>query len=183
MEAMGIMREKRTYIFGPVLSRRLGYSLGVDIFHFKVCNLNCIYCELGRTTKQIMSRLEYISKEAIFAELEDVIRKAKHPFDYITLTGSGEPTLNSQIGELIRCIKSFTAIPIAVLTNSTLLYLPEVRHDLIEADLVLPSLDAASQRVFRKSIEQMADCKLKKLSRDKSLFAINVNLKVKEIIQ
>jgi wyosine [tRNA(Phe)-imidazoG37] synthetase (radical SAM superfamily) len=137
-------------VYGPVPSRRLGFSLGVDIAPFKTCSLDCVYCQLGRTTNKTIERREYIGVDQILRELEKVL-KEEGEIDYITFSGSGEPTLNSNIGKMIsRVKKMMTSIPIAVLTNGTLLYQPQVREDLLEADLVIPSLDAASQNVFER---------------------------------
>jgi wyosine [tRNA(Phe)-imidazoG37] synthetase (radical SAM superfamily) len=147
------------YIFGPVPSRRLGISLGVDLVPFKTCTFNCIYCQLERTTNQTLKRKEYIKAKNILSELqawfirENSRKKNSRKFalpNYITLSGSGEPTLNSKIGEIISGIKKMTSIPVAVLTNGSLLYRKEVRDSLKEADLVVPSLDAASAKTFKK---------------------------------
>lgn len=138
------------YLFGPVPSRRLGMSLGVDLVPKKVCSLNCIYCEVGPTTKLTTQRLEYIPYRKIVTELNDYFATSPPP-DYITFSGYGEPTLNSVIGKIIAFIKKNQPhIPVAVLTNGTLLSLPEVRNELRHADLVLPSLDAATQEIFEK---------------------------------
>jgi len=137
------------FIFGPVPSRRLGNSLGIDLIPFKTCSFDCIYCQLGTTTTRTISRKEYIPVEAILSELKEVLNK-KRPIDYLTLSGSGEPTLNSRIGEIIREIKKLTTIPIAVLTNSSLLFQEKVREELKEADLVIPSLDSAVQSTFEQ---------------------------------
>jgi len=137
------------YIFGPVPSRRLGFSLGVDLTGHKRCSLNCIYCQLGPTPRRTVARRQYIVIADIIAELKRALRSNRR-IDFITLSGSGEPTLNSKIGPLIKAIKKITAIPVAVLTNSTLLTNPRVAKGLLEADVVAPSLDAASQEVFRK---------------------------------
>ncbi len=136
-------------IFGPVPSRRLGFSLGVDTIPFKTCSLDCIYCQLGKTTNKTVQRKEYIMADGILKELEKVFKEGKR-IDYITFSGSGEPTLNSKIGEMIDRIKKLTSIPVAVLTNGTLLYLPQVQEELSRADIVIPSLDAVSQDVFEK---------------------------------
>ena len=136
-------------IFGPVPSRRLGFSLGIDTIPFKTCSLDCIYCQLGRTTNKTVGRKEYIKAEKILKELEKVLEKGKR-IDYITFSGSGEPTLNSKIGEMIKRIKKLTSIPVAVLTNGTLLYLPQMQEELSQADIVIPSLDAVSQDIFKK---------------------------------
>jgi len=134
-------------IFGPVPSRRLGFSLGIDVIPFKTCSLDCIYCQLGRTTHKTVKRKEYVSSNQILKELREFL-KEKKKVDYITFSGSGEPTLNSNIGKMINKNKKITSIPVAVLTNGTLLYYPQVREDLLEADLVIPSLDAVSEKVF-----------------------------------
>jgi wyosine [tRNA(Phe)-imidazoG37] synthetase (radical SAM superfamily) len=136
------------YIFGPVPSRRLRRSLGVDLVPYKTCTFNCIYCDLGRTTHKTISRQSYVLPEDIQGEFEICLSALEKKPDYITLSGSGEPTLNTDIGEIIRSIKDITSTPIAVLTNSSLLSLNEVRMDLSEADVVLPSLDAITPTLF-----------------------------------
>ncbi|MDF1571381.1 MAG: radical SAM protein [Bacteroidales bacterium] len=138
------------YLFGPVPSRRLGNSLGVDLVTRKVCSLNCVYCESGRTTKLTHDRMEYVPYNSIIRELEDFFSRQEDP-DYITFSGAGEPTLNRRIGELIQFIKARKpGIPVAVITNGTLLFDARVRKELLPADLVLPSLDAATQEVFEQ---------------------------------
>ncbi len=138
----------QSHIFGPVPSRRLGLSLGIDPVPYKVCSFDCVYCQLGRTTKKTIQRREYVPKKLIMKELEESLTKGEE-IDYITFSGSGEPTLNSKIGEMIRDTKRMTDIPIAVLTNSSLLFEVEVRDELRKADLVLPSLDAVKQNIFK----------------------------------
>jgi wyosine [tRNA(Phe)-imidazoG37] synthetase (radical SAM superfamily) len=138
------------YLFGPVPSRRLGMSLGVDLVPKKVCSLNCLYCEVGNTTRLTTERKEYIPYKKIVAELNDYFINNPMP-DYITFSGYGEPTLNSALGDIIKYIKDKQPeIPVAVLSNGTLFSLPEVRDELSMADLVLPSLDAATQNTFEK---------------------------------
>ena len=138
------------YLFGPVPSRRLGMSLGVDLAPKKVCSLNCVYCEVGKTTKLTLDRKEYIKADKVQAELEAYFKESPDP-DYITFSGYGEPTLNSAIGEILTFIKQLRPdIPVAVLTNGTLFADKEVRTSLLNADLVLPSLDAVSEEVFQK---------------------------------
>jgi len=132
------------HVYGPVPSRRLGRSLGIDLVPFKTCTYNCVYCQLGRTTKKTLKRKEYVSVEMILIELERKLSAGDIP-DYISLAGSGEPTLNSGIGDLIVKIKDLTDIPVAVLTNGSLLWMREVQDALLAADLVLPSLDAGDQ--------------------------------------
>ncbi|MBW8041152.1 MAG: radical SAM protein [Planctomycetes bacterium] len=141
--------EEKKYLYGPVTSRRLGLSLGVDIVPFKVCTLDCIYCQLGGTTQKTTDRAEYVPPEAILAELRETIARGMKA-DFITIGGSGEPTLNSRLGELIDGIKKITDIPVALLTNGTLLYRQDVRADCAKADVVLPSLDAGGKRVFEE---------------------------------
>ena len=136
------------YIFGPVPSRRLGLSLGVDLIPLKTCSYDCIYCQLIRTTVKTISREEYVSLEEIVEELKIKLREEPRP-DYITLSGSGEPTLYSRIGELISEIKKLTSIPVAVITNSSLLWKEEVQESLLEADLLLPSLDVGDEGLFK----------------------------------
>jgi wyosine [tRNA(Phe)-imidazoG37] synthetase (radical SAM superfamily) len=138
------------HLFGPVPSRRLGMSLGVDLVPHKVCSLNCVYCECGATTNLTTERKEYVSFDEIIAELNDFFKNNDNP-DYITFSGAGEPTLNIHIGKVIDYIKTnFRNIPIAVLTNGSLLSKPDVRKELFQADLILPSLDAATNLAFKK---------------------------------
>jgi wyosine [tRNA(Phe)-imidazoG37] synthetase (radical SAM superfamily) len=136
------------HIYGPVPSRRLGRSLGIDLVPFKTCTYDCIYCQLGRTTKRTIKRKEYVPIEDILFELKQKLAADDAP-DYISLAGSGEPTLNSGIGDLIVKIKEMTHIPVAVLTNGSLLWMREVQDALEAADLVLPSLDAGTHTLFR----------------------------------
>lgn len=137
------------FLYGPVPSRRLGYSLGIDIIPYKTCTLDCIYCQLGRTPKTTVLRKKYRPADKILAQIKKVFA-TKSKIDMITFSGSGEPTLHQGIGQLIREIKKTTSIPVTVLTNGTLLSNPEVRQALMAADLVVPSLDAATQEVFEK---------------------------------
>jgi wyosine [tRNA(Phe)-imidazoG37] synthetase (radical SAM superfamily) len=138
----------RPLVFGPKRSRRLGHSLAVDVVHRKTCPLDCVYCELGRTDHLTLERREYVSVETVLEELRTVLRNGADGIDHITLSASGEPTLNSKLGEIIRRIKEMTTIPVAILTNGVLLFREDVRRDLLQADIVLPSLDAASDHVF-----------------------------------
>ncbi len=141
---------KYKYLFGPVPSRRLGISLGIDLVPMKTCSLNCIYCECGRTTHLTLARREYVPIDVIYLELSNYLTHHPKP-DYITFSGSGEPTLNSRIGDVIRFIRSQTSeISTAVLTNGTLLFDEKVRSELKDAAVVIPSLDAATDVVFKK---------------------------------
>ncbi|MBA7478121.1 GTP 3',8-cyclase [subsurface metagenome] len=139
----------KKYFYGPVPSRRLGRSYGVDIVPLKVCTLDCVYCQLGKTTDRTIKRRNYGPIEPILAELRETLAEGLES-DFITIAGSGEPTLNSQLGELIDGIKKITDIPVAVLTNGTLLYKKDVRADCAKADVVMPSLDAGDERTFQK---------------------------------
>ena len=143
------MTEKTNQIYGPVPSRRLGFSLGVDPIPFKTCTLDCIYCQLGKTTNKTVERREYVPESKILPQLEEAL-SLNQRIDYITFSGSGEPTLNSQIGKLIKKIKKMSHVPVAVLTNGTLLFQEELRQELLEADLVIPSLDGATQETFER---------------------------------
>jgi wyosine [tRNA(Phe)-imidazoG37] synthetase (radical SAM superfamily) len=134
------------YVFGPVPSRRLGRSLGVDVIPFKTCTFDCIYCQLGRTTNKTTERREWAPLEGVLEELRGKL--VLEP-DYITIGGSGEPALYSRIGDLIDGIHAITEIPVAVLTNGSLLWDEVVRNELSKADVVMPSLDAGSNTLFR----------------------------------
>ena len=138
------------YLFGPVPSRRLGMSLGVDLVPKKVCSLNCVYCEVGETTKLTIDRKEYVKQDKIISELDEFMKNSPK-LDYITFSGYGEPTLNSRIGDVLSYIKQhYPDVKTAVLTSGALLSDKKVRSELLAADVVLPSLDAASQFVFEK---------------------------------
>jgi len=143
------MPEEKKYLFGPVPSRRLGLSLGVDIVPLKTCTQDCIYCQLGVSAEPTIQRKEYVPIEDVIGQLKQRIATGLSA-DYITLSGSGEPTLNSQLGLLIDEISRLTSIPVAVLTNGTLFSDPAVRADCAKADVVLPSLDAGDEQTFKK---------------------------------
>jgi wyosine [tRNA(Phe)-imidazoG37] synthetase (radical SAM superfamily) len=134
-------------IYGPVPSRRLGLSLGVDLVPYKVCSYNCIYCQIGVTPETTILRRPYIHADEIISQLSVKLKEGITP-DYITLGGSGEPTLNSDIGVIIGRIKSITDVPVAVLTNGGMLYDPSIRAALAHADVVLPSFDACDESMF-----------------------------------
>lgn len=137
--------DQPTHVFGPVPSRRLGRSLGVDLVPFKTCSYDCIYCQLGRTTHKTVERREWVPLDAVLNEVKLKLRS--HP-DYITLSGSGEPTLHSRLGDLIERIQAMTDIPVAVLTNGSLLWRDDVREAVALADIVMPSLDAPDAERF-----------------------------------
>ena len=137
------------HVFGPVPSRRLGRSLGVDLVPFKTCTYDCVYCQLGRTTDKTVARRCYVPVAAVLDEIERTFETGVDA-DFITLSGSGEPTLHSGCGEIIRGIKRLTRTPVAVLTNGSLLSDPGVREELMAADLLVPSLDAGDEKVFER---------------------------------
>ncbi|NLG17896.1 MAG: radical SAM protein [Fibrobacter sp.] len=139
---------KYKHIFGPVRSRRLGVSLGIDMVQGKTCSLDCVYCECGETTDLTIERKEYVSFSELSNEIADYL-SGNPKLDYVTFGGSGEPTLNTAFGPLIRFIKdNFPHYKTALLTNGTLFYLPEVREAAKPFDLILPSLDAISDKAF-----------------------------------
>lgn len=138
------------YLFGPVPSRRLGISLGIDLVPLKTCTLNCIYCECGRTTNLTLERKEYVPIDSVKKELSHYFAHNPNPH-YVTFSGSGEPALNSRIGEVLNYLKdTVPQIPVAVLTNGTLLCQKQVRDEIKDASIVMPSLDAATQKTFER---------------------------------
>ncbi len=140
-----------SYIFGPVSSRRLGQSLGVDTIPSKTCTWNCVYCQLGKTREYSIDRKEYVPTEEVIQELKAALQHhAPGEIDWITFVGSGEPTLHNHLGEMIRRTKAMTNIPIAVITNGSLLCRPDVREELMEADAVLPTLNAGNEALYQK---------------------------------
>jgi wyosine [tRNA(Phe)-imidazoG37] synthetase (radical SAM superfamily) len=139
------------YVFGPVPSRRLGQSLGIDTIPLKTCNWNCVYCQLGRSMPLTNERREYVLDENVFFELERALKAhADGGIDWVTFVGSGEPTMHIYLGDMIRRVKRMTPLPVAVITNGSLLYQPEVREELSVADAVLPTLDAGTSELYRR---------------------------------
>ena len=140
--------EARKFIFGPVNSRRLGKSLGVDLVTAKTCSLDCIYCEAKATTNLTMSRKEYVPVDKVTTELDAALKKIPKP-DYITFSGAGEPTLNSGIGRVIDHIKKYhSECPVCLLTNGLLLGDTTLQKELSQLDLIIPSLDASSEEEY-----------------------------------
>lgn len=139
------------YVFGPVPSHRLGQSLGIDTIPLKTCNWNCVYCQLGRTKPLRNIRQDYVPLSEIISQLKNAIKTHhREEIDWITFVGSGEPTLHSGIGWLIKETKKITDIPIAVITNGSLLFLDSVKKALLAANAVLPSLDAGTPKLYKK---------------------------------
>jgi wyosine [tRNA(Phe)-imidazoG37] synthetase (radical SAM superfamily) len=139
------------YVYGPVLSRRLGRSLGIDPVPFKTCNLNCVYCQLGPTSSSRLTDAAYPPLSAVIEEIGEALASAQD-LDFVTISGSGEPMLYGDIAELISAIKDMTDVPVAVVTNGTLLTSQAAREALYRADVVLPSLDAADNRTFNRIV-------------------------------
>lgn len=151
------------YIYGPVKSRRLGSSLGITLTPHKICSFNCVYCQLGQAGEKTAKRGEYVSIQELIKELRSWFENngpTAKELNYITLSGAGEPTLNIKIGELIGEIKKITAIPVAVITNASLLNSTLVRQALSGADLIVPSLDAATAEVFLKVNQPKEEIKI-----------------------
>jgi wyosine [tRNA(Phe)-imidazoG37] synthetase (radical SAM superfamily) len=138
------------HLFGPVHSRRLGRSLGIDLVPVKTCSFDCVYCECGHTTEETIERKEFFPLKEVLSEIQDYLSRFPE-LDFITFSGSGEPTLSTSIGEIIRFLKhTFPHYRVAVLTNGSLLWRPDVRYDLLPADVVLPTLSSVFESTFRK---------------------------------
>jgi wyosine [tRNA(Phe)-imidazoG37] synthetase (radical SAM superfamily) len=138
------------YLFGPVPSRRLGRSLGIDLVPHKTCSLNCVYCECGKTTLLTNERAEYVPTGGVLTELNQIL-SAKPELDYVTFSGAGEPTLHSDLGKIVAFIKTnFPSYQLALLTNGTLFYQKKLRDEVSDIDLILPSLDAADPKIFQR---------------------------------
>jgi len=147
------------HLFGPVKSRRLGLSQGIDLLPPKTCNFNCIYCEINKAPQLSCERGEHVPTATIIAEIDALLADEARvrDLDVFTITASGEPTLHTGIGTIIRHIKEKTDKPVAILTNGSQLHLKEVRRDLLAADIVIPSLDAARPESFRR-VNRPAKC-------------------------
>lgn len=141
-------RLRSRHVFGPVFSRRLGRSLGVDLVPYKTCSYDCIYCQLGQTTNKTVERQRFISIPDVLREIEARLDVAPTP-DYVTLSGSGEPTLHAGLDELITGIKRITRLPVALLTNGSLLWREDLQQELLGLDLIVPSLDAGDDAMFQ----------------------------------
>lgn len=149
----------RTYVFGPVPSRRLGISLGVDLTPTKTCSYDCLYCQLAKTRFHTAKRDRFCPPEDVLSELREVLDEIAQP-DWITFSGTGEPTLNIDLGHIIRELKTFCQAPVCVITNSSLLYMPEVRNELMLADRILPTLTSVNPDTFSRIHRPVAELKL-----------------------
>jgi wyosine [tRNA(Phe)-imidazoG37] synthetase (radical SAM superfamily) len=153
-----------SFVFGPVPSRRLGRSLGIDPLAMKTCNFSCVYCQLGRTRPLVTERCADVPVTAVADQAANALEQlGPEAIDWITFVGSGETTLHSGLGTLIRQVKTLSELPIAVITNGSLLHLPAVRQDLQAADAVLPSLDAGSPELFRLIARPHPACTFERL--------------------
>jgi len=160
---------ERKYLFGPVPSRRLGLSLGIDLTPFKTCSLDCVFCQLGRTTKKTVLRKEYVPIEAVIAEIEAWLASGGRA-DYLTLSGSGEPTLHSRFGDVLSFIRSHCGIPTVLLTNGTMLFHPEVRSAACNADIVKVSLSAWDQASYGWMNRPHPDLRFEQLIEGQKIF-------------
>lgn len=142
-------RQRKTHIYGPVPSRRLGLSLGVDLVPYKTCSYDCIYCQLGATTNKTIELKDYVPTEEVLTDVAKWLEQDGQA-DYITMSGSGEPTLHSGLGKIIARVRELTNIPVAVITNGSLMWLESVAEACALADLVVPSLDAGNAEFFRQ---------------------------------
>ncbi len=154
----------KSYFYGPVPSRRLGFSLGVDLLPKKTCSFNCLYCQLGLSSKKTAKRFSSLKLSKFKEDLGEIINRNPE-INYITISGSGEPTLHKGLDKIIATIKKVTRnkYPVAVITNSSLLYRKGVRDELKMADLIVPSLDAASEKTFSKINRPLKGVTLKKI--------------------
>jgi wyosine [tRNA(Phe)-imidazoG37] synthetase (radical SAM superfamily) len=150
------------FVFGPVPSRRLGFSLGVDIIPKKYCTLDCVYCQVGKTTKKTVARSSFFSPEDIVDEIVREVHRNKI-IDVVTFSGSGEPTLNKDLGAIVKAVKKRISTPIAVITNGTLLNRPDVRNDVTQADVLMPSLDAGTEEVFLRINKPASSVRLEEM--------------------
>jgi len=157
------------YTYGPVPSRRLGLSLGVDIVPHKTCTLSCVYCQIGNTPETTLERRHYVPVEEVLDEIRSLFERGVQT-DWVTFSGSGEPTLHAGIGDLIRGVRDITDVPVCVITNGTLLWDPQVRRDILAADAVMPSLDSARPETFAKICRPHQDLDVERIIEGLRLF-------------
>lgn len=150
-----------SYIFGPVPSRRLGLSLGVDLIPPKTCTFDCLYCQVGKTTCKTTEAGDFVPIEQVIEEIERKLRSVRP--DYVTLAGSGEPTLNARIGQVIEAIKGMSEVPVALLTNGSLLWNDEILKRVLGADVILPTLTSVNETTFREIHRPHHDLRLDKI--------------------
>ncbi|MGD9497348.1 MAG: radical SAM protein [Armatimonadota bacterium] len=145
------------HLYGPVPSRRLGRSLGIDMVPMKTCCFDCIYCQLGPTTVHTGQRSEYVEVDEVLAELERWL-EAGGSADYLTFAGCGEPTLNSELGDAMARARALSDIPVCLLTNGALLWRESVRSAAMQADLIMPSLDGGTEETIRRINRPCTGC-------------------------
>lgn len=160
----------RTYIFGPVPSRRLGISLGVDLTPTKTCSFDCLYCQLSKTKFHTSVRSQFCDPEEVLKELRAVLSEIARP-DWITISGTGEPTLHSGLGLILAEIKKLESAPSCVITNSSLMHIPAVRQELMLADRLLPTISTVNQRSFQRIHRPTADLRLEEILAGLQLFS------------
>lgn len=160
----------RTYIFGPVPSRRLGISLGVDLTPTKTCSYDCLYCQLSKTKFHTSQRSRFCDPNDVIIELKEVLSEIDRP-DWITISGTGEPTLHSDLGFILAEIKKLNNAPSCVITNSSLMYLAEVRSELMLADRLLPTISTVNPLTFARIHRPTSDLKLDEILNGLRMFA------------
>lgn len=160
----------RTYIFGPVPSRRLGISLGVDLTPTKTCSYDCLYCQLSKTRFHTSQRSRFCDPDEVIKELKEVLNEIDQP-DWITISGTGEPTLHSDLGTILAEIKKLNSAPSCVITNSSLLFLAEVRNELLLSDRLLPTISTVNPVTFSKIHRPTADLRLDEILNGLRIFA------------
>ncbi len=165
-------------IFGPVASRRLGRSLGIDVVPYKTCTFDCIYCECGKTTDLTCARSEFYPLGDIITEFKEHISSYGEDPDVITFSGAGEPTLYSRLGELVAEVKRISGIPVAVLTNTSLFGTEDVREELMAADIIMPSLDSAIEESFLRINRPHPECSLETIIDGLEAFASRFSGKI-----
>ena len=139
------------YVFGPVPSRRLGRSLGINNIPPKNCTYSCVYCQLGRTRNLTVERRTFIDPELILDEVSRVVeRVGEGNIDYVTFVPDGEPTLDLNLGRIVSRLREITSVKLAILTNSSLMYRPDVREDLMKFDLVSVKVDSVDGKIYRR---------------------------------
>lgn len=149
-------------VFGPVPSRRLGRSLGIDTVPMKTCNWNCVYCQLGRSKPMVKERKSWIPSGSIVEEVHNAIRTRSGTFDWITFVGSGEDTLHSEIGSIAQQVKAISPVPVAFITNGSTLYLDDVRNGLAALDAVMPTLDAGNEKLYLRMARPVKEASFKR---------------------
>lgn len=168
----------RQYVFGPVASRRLGISLGVDLVRPKTCSFNCVYCEAKTTTELTLERKEYVPVDDVIAELDEVLQPNPR-LDFITFSGSGEPTLNSGIGQVVTYLKEkHSEYKICLLTNGFALGDSLLQKEIEPVDLIIPSLDASNAEEFKLVNRPHPDLNFDGFIRDLTKFCQNTKSKI-----